>query len=80
MLPAYFVAIGLLPNADIVKDLVNLNQVGEVPINCDCETDIPGLFAAGDVTTVPEKKIAVAVDEGVKASLQAHRYLRRIAN
>jgi alkyl hydroperoxide reductase subunit F len=75
-----FVQIGLLPNSDMVKDLVKLNQVGEVPVNCSCETEIPGLFAAGDVTTVPEKQIVIAAGEGAKASLQAHRYLRRLAN
>ena len=75
-----FVQIGLLPNSDMVKDLVKLNQVGEVPVNCSCETEIPGLFAAGDVTTVPEKQIVIAAGEGAKASLQSHRYLRRLAN
>ena len=59
---------------------VKLNQVGEVPVNCSCETEIPGLFAAGDVTTVPEKQIVIAAGEGAKASLQSHRYLRRLAN
>jgi alkyl hydroperoxide reductase subunit F len=74
-----FVEIGLVPNSDMVKDLVKLNQIGEVPVNCSCETEIPGLFAAGDVTTVPEKQIVIAAGEGAKASLQAHRYLRRLA-
>lgn len=73
-----FIEIGLVPNSDMVKDLVKLNQVGEVPINCSCETEIPGLFAAGDVTTVPEKQIVIAAGEGAKAALQAHRYLRRL--
>jgi alkyl hydroperoxide reductase subunit F len=73
-----FVEIGLVPNSDMVKDLVKLNQVGEVQVNCSCETEIPGLFAAGDVTTVPEKQIVIAAGEGAKAALQAHRYLRRL--
>ncbi len=75
-----FVEIGLIPNSDMVKDLVALNQTGEVPVNCSCETEIPGLFAAGDVTNVPEKQIVIAAGEGAKALLQAHRYLRRLAN
>jgi NADH-dependent peroxiredoxin subunit F len=73
-----FVDIGLVPNSDMVKNLVKLNQVGEVPVNSSCETEIPGLFAAGDVTTVPEKQIVIAAGEGAKAALQAHRYLRRL--
>jgi NADH-dependent peroxiredoxin subunit F len=74
-----FVEIGLVPNSDMVKELVRLNLVGEVPVNCACETEVPGLFAAGDVTNVPEKQIVIAVGEGAKAALQAHRYLRRLA-
>ena len=74
-----FVEIGLVPNSDLVKDLVKLNENGEVPVNCSCETEIPGLYAAGDVTTVPEKQIVIAAGEGAKATLQAHRYLQRLA-
>ena len=74
-----FIEIGLVPNSDMVKDLVKLNSNGEVPMNCSCETEILGLFAAGDVTTVPEKQIVIAAGEGAKASLQAHRYLQRLA-
>ena len=72
-----FVEIGLVPNSDMVKDLVKLNRVGEVPVNCACETEVPGFFAAGDVSTAPEKQIIVAASEGAKAALQAHRYLRQ---
>jgi NADH-dependent peroxiredoxin subunit F len=74
-----FVEIGLVPNSDMVKDLVKLNRVGEVPVNCSSETGVPGLFAAGDVTDVPEKQIVIAAGEGAKALLQAHRYLRKLA-
>ena len=74
-----FIEIGLSPNSDMVKDLVKLNRYGEVPVNCSCETEIPGLFAAGDVTTVPEKQIVIAAGEGAKAALQAHRYLQRLS-
>jgi len=73
-----FVEIGLMPNSEPVKGLLQLNEVGEVPINCSCETAIPGLYAAGDVTDVPEKQIVVAAGEGAKATLQAHRYLQRL--
>ena len=73
-----FIEIGLVPNSDMVKDLVKLTPAGEVPINASCETEIPGLFAAGDVSTVPEKQIVIAAGEGAKAALAAHRYLRRL--
>jgi NADH-dependent peroxiredoxin subunit F len=52
--------------------------VGEVQINAACETELPGFFAAGDVSNVPEKQIVVAAGEGAKAALQADRYLRRL--
>ena len=73
-----FIEIGLVPNSDMVKDLIKLNPNGEVPINCSCETEIPGFYAAGDVTTVPEKQIVIAAGEGAKALLQAHKYLQRL--
>ena len=74
-----FVEIGLVPNSEPVTGVVQLNQQGEVPVNCSCETVIPGLFAAGDVTDLPEKQIVIAAGEGAKAALQAHRYLQRLA-
>ncbi len=74
-----FIEIGLVPNSEAVSGLVELNKWGEVPISCSCETAIPGLYAAGDVTDVPEKQIVVAAGEGAKAALQAHRYLQRLA-
>ncbi len=49
-----------------------------MPISCSCETEIPGLYAAGDVTDAPEKQILVAAGEGGKAALQAHHYLQRL--
>jgi len=73
-----FIEIGLVPNSDPVKDLLDLNRAGEVPVNSACETSLPGLFAAGDVTNVPEKQIVIAAGEGAKAALAAHRYLRRL--
>ncbi|MDP6142451.1 MAG: FAD-dependent oxidoreductase [Dehalococcoidales bacterium] len=75
-----FVEIGLIPNSEPVSELVKLNKHGEVPVNCSCETKLSGLFAAGDVTDVPEKQIVIATGEGAKAALQAHRYLRRLPN
>jgi alkyl hydroperoxide reductase subunit F len=74
-----FIEIGLEPNTESVKDLLKLNQWGEIPVSCATATEIAGLYAAGDVTDVPEKQIIVAAGEGAKASLQAHRYLQREA-
>ncbi len=68
----------LIPNSAAVRGLVNLNQLGEIEVNCANETGIPGIFAAGDVTNVPEKQIVVAAGEGAKAALQAHRHLQRL--
>ena len=74
-----FIEIGLIPNSEPFKETVRLNHLGEVEVNCANETGIPGLFAAGDVTNVPEKQIVVAAGEGAKATLKAHRYLQRLS-
>ncbi len=71
-----FVEIGSVPNSEIV-DSVEKNQWGEIIVNCACETSYPGLFAAGDVTSVPEKQIIIAAGEGCKAALSAFRHLSR---
>ncbi|TET38264.1 MAG: FAD-binding protein [Dehalococcoidia bacterium] len=73
-----FVEIGLIPDSELAKGLVNLNRLGEIEVDCACETGVPGLYAAGDVTDVPEKQIVVAAGEGAKAALQAHKYLQRL--
>ncbi|OGO14850.1 MAG: thioredoxin-disulfide reductase [Chloroflexi bacterium RBG_16_48_7] len=73
-----FVEIGLIPNSDPVKGVVTLNTMGEIAVNNANETSVKGLFAAGDVTNIPEKQIVIAAGEGAKAVLTAHRYLQRI--
>ena len=75
-----FIEIGLIPNSELVSGLVKLNKRGEVAVNCSCETELPGLYAAGDVTDVPEKQIVIAAGEGAKAALRAHHYLQRLPN
>jgi alkyl hydroperoxide reductase subunit F len=70
-----FVEIGLAPNTSFLKDVVELNQYGEIVVDQNCHTSVPGLFAAGDVTMVHEKQIVVAAGEGAKAALSAHEYL-----
>jgi len=72
-----FIEIGLMPNSELVEDLLELNKFGEVPVSSFNETTALGLYAAGDVTDVPEKQIIVAAGEGAKAALQVHRYLQR---
>jgi len=74
-----FIEIGLIPNSELVKELVTLNRLGEIEVNCGNETGVPGFFAAGDVTSVPDKQIVIAAGEGAKAALQAHRYLQRLS-
>src|SRR5665811_1317343 len=70
-----FIEIGLIPNSDMVKDLVLLNKNDEIVVSYDCSTSLPGIFAAGDVTTVPEKQIIVAAGEGAKAAISAYKYI-----
>lgn len=71
-----FVEIGLVPNSKFAKDLEK-NNYGEIKINTHNETNIPGVFAAGDVTDVPEKQIVIAAGEGSKAALAAFKYLNK---
>jgi alkyl hydroperoxide reductase subunit F len=76
-LSGVFVEIGLIPNSDLFKGLVDMNQRGEIMVDCACRTSQAGVFAAGDVTTVPEKQIVVAAGEGAKAALSAYEWLAR---
>ena len=75
-----FIEIGLIPNSGLLKELVAPNRLGEIQVNCASETGMPGIFGAGDVTSVPDKQIVIAAGEGAKAALQAHRYLQRLRN
>ncbi len=76
-LEGIFVQIGLLPNTDWLKGSVELSPRGEIIVDARGETSLPGIFAAGDVTTVPYKQIIIAVGEGAKASLSAFDHLIR---
>lgn len=77
-LEGIFVQIGLVPNTEWLRDTVALSQRGEIEITDRCETSVAGVFAAGDVTTVPYKQIIVAMGEGSKASLSAFDHLIRL--
>lgn len=70
-LAGVFVQIGLIPNSDFVKELVETNRYGEILVDSKCRTNHPGVYAAGDVTNVPYKQIVVAIGEGAKAGLSA---------
>jgi alkyl hydroperoxide reductase subunit F len=76
-LEGIFIQIGLLPNTDFVKNTVDLSKFGEIMIDNHNQSSLPGLFAAGDVTTVAYKQIIIAMGEGAKASLGAFDYLIR---
>ncbi|KAA8998460.1 alkyl hydroperoxide reductase subunit F [Affinibrenneria salicis] len=76
-LEGIFVQIGLLPNTDWLRGSIELSPRGEIEIDSRGQTSIPGVFAAGDVTTVPYKQIVIALGEGAKASLAAFDHLIR---
>ncbi len=76
-LEGIFVQIGLVPNTDWLKGTVELSPRGEIVVDSRGQTSLPGIFAAGDVTTVPYKQIVIAVGEGAKASLGAFDHLIR---
>ena len=76
-LEGVFVQIGLLPNTDWLKGTLNLSKFGEIEIDAKGQTSVPGVFAAGDCTTVPYKQIIIAMGAGATASLSAFDHLIR---
>ena len=70
-LDGIFVQIGLMPNSGVVKELVEINKMGEIVVDGVGRTNVPGIYAAGDVTTVPYKQIIIAMGEGAKVALAA---------
>ena len=76
-LEGIFVQIGLVPNSEWLKDAIALSNRGEIEVDARCATSQPGIFAAGDVTTVPYKQIVIAMGEGSKAALSAFDHLIR---
>jgi len=71
-----FVAIGMKPNTKFIRDFVKLNDYHEVIVNSKQETNIPGLYAAGDMVDQPHKQIIIAAAEGAKAAIHANQYLK----
>ena len=76
-LEGVFVQIGLLPNTEWLKGTIGLSQRGEIEVDARGQTSLPGVFAAGDATTVPYKQIIIAMGEGSKAALGAFDHLIR---
>jgi len=76
-LAGVFVQIGLVPNTEWLKGSLELSRYGEILIDAHCATSVPGVFAAGDATTVPFKQIVIAAGEGAKAALSAFDHLIR---
>ena len=70
-LDGIFVQIGLMPNSGAFREVVEMNRMGEIIIDAHCRTNVPGIYAAGDVSTVPFKQIIIAMGEGAKAALSA---------
>ena len=76
-LEGVFVQIGLVPNTEFLRGTVELSRFGEVIVDAKGHTNVPGVFAAGDCTTVPYKQIVIAAGEGAKAALSAFDHLIR---
>jgi NADH-dependent peroxiredoxin subunit F len=72
-----FIGIGSTPAVDFISGIVDLNRNGEIIVDCACRTNVAGLFAAGDVTSVPGKQIIIAAGHGAQAALTAYEYLVR---
>lgn len=70
-----FVHIGMIPNSDLVPEDVKKNNFKEIEVSLKCQTSVPGLFAAGDVTAIPYKQIGIATGQGITAALAAIEYL-----
>ncbi|MDP2007350.1 MAG: alkyl hydroperoxide reductase subunit F [Rubrivivax sp.] len=76
-LAGVFVQIGLVPNTEFLKGTVELSKYGEIIVDAKGATSLPGVFAAGDATTVPFKQIIIAAGDGAKAALSAFDHLIR---
>ena len=77
VLEGVFIQIGLVPNTDWLKGVVELSKHGEIVVDAKGQTSVPGVFAAGDATTVPFKQIIIAAGDGAKAALGAFDHLMR---
>jgi alkyl hydroperoxide reductase subunit F len=76
-LAGVFVQIGLLPNTDFLRGTLELSRFGEIEVDAHGRTNVPGVFAAGDCTTVPYKQIVISAGAGATAALSAFDHLIR---
>lgn len=72
-----FVGIGYANKTEWVKELVATDKIGQIIIEPDCSTATAGIFAAGDVTTIPYKQVVISAGEGAKAAIAAHAYIAK---
>ena len=72
-----FVHIGMTTNSDFIPAELDTNKFNEIKINKTCETNIPGIFAAGDITDIPHKQIVIASGQGACAALSVIKYLKK---
>ncbi len=79
-LDGIFIEIGWLPNTDFLNNFVALNEKKEIIVDINCHTNVPGVFAAGDVSSVKSKQIIIASGDGAKAALEANEYLMKLAS
>lgn len=79
ILDGIFIHIGMIPNSQVAPKEVERNEFGEIKVGKKCETNVPGLFAAGDVTDVPFKQISIAIGQGTIASLAVQEYLNKLS-
>jgi len=73
-----FIEIGLIPNSSFAEGIMKMNDDKEIFVDCHCQTNVPGIYAAGDVTNVPNKQIIIAAGEGAKAALGVSEYLLKM--
>jgi thioredoxin-disulfide reductase len=73
-----FIEIGYELKTEWVKDLVRRNKFGEIKIDNRCRTSQPGIFAVGDISSVPYKQIVISAGEGAKAALEAYKYIKGV--
>jgi len=71
-----FIEIGKIAKTDLVKDLAKIDEQNQIIVNAECQTSLPGLFAAGDITNVPFKQITIAIGQGTIAALAAYKFLQ----